>query len=210
MINIMIVEEDPATLGYLHSLLAGAPGLSVSGVFADAEAAISALESRLTPDVVLTGLEPSGKTGIDLIREVRKRGVLPEILVLTVHAKREYLVESFRAGASGYILKGTSAIDIIRAIEDVMDGGAPISPRVARFLVDEFTETKPPAAKPVISTREREVLLGVAGGMSEKILAAALKLSPHTIHAHIKNIFKKLQVNSKVAALTKARNKGII
>jgi two-component system NarL family response regulator len=92
----------------------------------------------------------------------------------------------------------------------LMAGGAPMSPVVARYVIEEFQDVKGARESSALTKREREVLQGVASGLSEKKLADTLSLSPHTVHTHIKKIYRKLQVNSRAEAVLKARNKGIV
>jgi len=149
-------------------------------------------------------------SGIEIIRIMRERVPRMEILVLTIHENREHLFLALQAGATGYLVKGTSSTEIINAVAMLMAGGAPMSPVVARYVIEEFQDVKGARDSSALTKREREVLQGIASGLSEKKLADTLSLSPHTIHTHIKKIYRKLQVNSRAEAVLKARNKGIV
>ena len=149
-------------------------------------------------------------SGIDVIRSLREKSPRLEILVLTIHENREHLFLALQAGATGYLVKGTSAGEIISAVAMLMAGGAPMSPTVARYVIEEFQDVKVSRDAMTLPKREREVLRGIAAGLSERKLAADLGVSPHTVHTHIKKIYKKLQVNSRAEAVLKARNKGIV
>lgn len=208
MTRILVVEENPTTMNYLQSLLTGTPGFTVAGACNSAEAALTFMEHSI-PDIVMTGINLPDKSGIELIMEVCKQELPVKCLVYSSNGGREFLFESLKAGASGYILKGNSAIDIIRAIDDVMRGGTPISPQIARHIADEFRNTEDPGSN-LFTPRELEILSGIAEGLSEKKLAEKLKVSQHTTHSHIKSVYKKLQVNSKVTALIKARSRGLV
>ena len=123
---------------------------------------------------------------------------------------RENLFAVLQAGASGYLVKGSASADIIQAISLLMAGGSPMSPVIARYVIEEFHEVKHVRTPSALTSREREVLQGVAAGLSEKKLAEKLSVSPHTVHTHIKKIYRKLQVGSRAEAVLKARNKGIV
>ena len=127
-----------------------------------------------------------------------------------MHDEWEYISPAFKAGAAGYILKGTRPAEIINAIIELKNGGAPMSSRIARHIIREFKCAPPAQQEGILSEREKDVLRGVANGHSEKKMAERLSLSQHTIHTHIKNIYKKLRVNSKSEALLKAHISGYI
>jgi len=207
--RVAIVEDHEKTREYLAALFGGSDGIELVGVFGNGQDALQGLTDS-APDVFIVDLNLPDMSGIDVIRVMREKLPRLEILVLTIHENREHLFLALQAGATGYLVKGTSSAEIINAVAMLMAGGAPMSPVVARYVIEEFQDVKGARESSALTKREREVLQGVASGLSEKKLADTLSLSPHTIHTHIKKIYRKLQVNSRAEAVLKARNKGIV
>lgn len=207
--TIMIVEDNPRVREYLTTLLGGAPGFQVMAACESAEEALLSLE-RAVPDILLLDINLPGMSGIDLISELHNRHLYPEIVMLTMYEDRAHLLAALKRGASGYILKGADSVEILKAIQEVACGGAPMSPPIARLLVEEFKLQKMTIPEALLTSREREVLLGISLGRTNKSLAEQLTISLHTIQSHIKNIYKKLQVGSKIEAINTARRKGLL
>jgi two-component system NarL family response regulator len=207
--KVAIVEDHEKTREYLAALFGGSDGIELLGVFGTGQEALQSLP-ELLPDVLIVDINLPDMSGIDIIRVMRERAPRMEILVLTIHENREHLFLALQAGATGYLVKGTPSTEIINAVSMLMAGGAPMSPVVARYVIEEFQDVKGARESSALTKREREVLQGVASGLSEKKLADTLSLSPHTVHTHIKKIYRKLQVNSRAEAVLKARNKGIV
>lgn len=207
--KVAVVEDNAKTLEYLAALFGGADGIEFVGGFGNGEAALERLP-ELAPDVLVVDINLPGISGVDVTRAMKASLPRLEILVLTIHENREQLFAALQAGATGYLVKGSSSLDIIDAVAMLMAGGAPMSPVVARYVIEEFQEVKTARDASALTKREREVLQGIASGLSEKKLAEQMKVSPHTVHTHIKKIYRKLQVGSRAEAVLKARNKGIV
>jgi two-component system NarL family response regulator len=207
--RVAIVEDHEKTREYLAALFGGADGIELTGAYGSGGDALGSL-TESSPDVFIVDLNLPDMSGIDVIRALREKVPRLEIMVLTIHENREHLFLALQAGATGYLVKGTSSGEIITAVSTLMAGGAPMSPVVARYVIEEFQDVKGTRESSALTKRECEVLQGIASGLSEKKLAATLSLSPHTIHTHIKKIYRKLQVNSRAEAVLKARNKGIV
>jgi len=207
--RVAIVEDHEKTREYLAALFGGADGIELAGAYGNGGDALGSL-TESSPDVFIVDLNLPDMSGIDVIRALREKAPRLEIMVLTIHENREHLFLALQAGATGYLVKGTSSGEIINAVSMLMAGGAPMSPVVARYVIEELQDVKGARESSALTRREREVLQGVASGLSEKKLADTLSLSPHTIHTHIKKIYRKLQVNSRAEAVLKARNKGIV
>ena len=207
--RVAIVEDHEKTREYLAALFGGADGIELAGAYGNGTDALESL-TESAPDVFIVDLNLPDMSGIDVIRALREKIPRLEILVLTIQENREHLFLALQAGATGYLVKGTSSGEIIDAVSMLMAGGAPMSPVVARYVIEEFQDVKGARESSALTRREREVLQGIASGLSEKKLADTLSLSPHTIHTHIKKIYRKLQVNSRAEAVLKARNKGIV
>jgi len=209
MITVSILEDDARTLGYLSTLLNGSEHLSVIGAYTSGEEALEYIRQN-QPDVFISDLNLPGISGIEVIRQVKEQFEKIDILVLTMHDEWSYIMPAFKAGATGYILKGTRPAEIVESILSIRNGGAPMSPMIARNLIKELRGNKPEKLAETLSEREKEILQGIASGFSEKTISERWNISYHTVHAHIKHIYKKLHVNSKTEALLKARNDGYL
>lgn len=207
--KVVVVEDHPKTLEYLSALFSGSDGIEILGAYSRGEDALVGIPQAL-PDVLIVDINLPDISGVDVIRNLKERFPRLEILVLTIHESREQLFAALQAGASGYLVKGASSTEIINAVSLLMAGGSPMSSTVARYVVEEFQEVKGSRDSAILTSREKEVLQGVASGLSEKKLAENLAVSPHTIHTHIKKIYRKLQVNSRTEAVLRARNRGIV
>jgi two-component system NarL family response regulator len=209
MITVSLLEDDVRTLGYLSTLLDGSEQITVIGAYTSGKEALDQIP-RHQPDVFISDLNLPDISGIEVIRQVKEQFEKIDILVLTMHDEWSYIMPAFKAGATGYILKGTRPAEIIESILSIRNGGAPMSPMIARNLIKELRGTKPAKQVETLSDREKEILQGIASGLSEKTIAERWNISYHTVHAHIKHIYKKLHVNSKTEALLKARNDGYL
>jgi DNA-binding NarL/FixJ family response regulator len=209
MIKVAIVEDKEETLRYLEVLLGGTKGLTVVGAYSTGKAALDGI-SRNMPDVALVDIGLPDMSGIDVIQALANRWPKLDIIVYSMYEDRKHLVAALKAGACGYILKGASAGEIIEAVEGISHGGSPMSPKIARFVIEELQLHAKRNADAELTPRETEVLKSIAQGKQEKTIAENLSLSPHTIHTYVKSIYKKLKVQSQTAAVLKARNKGII
>jgi DNA-binding NarL/FixJ family response regulator len=165
-------------------------------------------------DILLTDLDLPDGSGIDLIHKVHK---LPSVtaLVITVFGDEKHVLEAIKAGASGYLLKDGGAEDIAKAIMDMQNGGSPISPSIARYLLKHFRSKTSPqveidANKPSLTVREKEVIELIAKGFTYSEIAKLLGLSVHTVTSHIKNTYKKLSVSSRGEAVYEAMQLGLI
>ena len=206
--RIVIVEDDPILIESLALLLQGEDAIEVVGVFRSAEEALKGLE-QAAPDVMLTDIGLPGMSGVDLIRKTKE--LLPdvEIVAHTIFEDRDKVFAAIKAGASGYMLKGSSPRELIESIHALHDGGAPMSPKIARKIIHEFQDES--ADRHLLLTqREKEIVKLIEEGLTYKAIGEALNLSTHTVHTHIKNTYEKLHAKGRSDAITKARKKGIL
>lgn len=206
--RLIIVEDDPILLESLKLILGGEAGITVAGAFGSAEDALRALR-KLSPEVMLTDLGLPGMSGIELIKKAKDDMPSLEIMTHTVFEDRENVFAAIKAGASGYILKGSSPREIVEAIHEIHKGGAPMSPKIARKVIHEFQDENV-EDQYILSQRERDVVKCIEQGLTYKEISLRLKISSHTVHTHIKNIYEKLQAKDRGEALVKARKTGII
>ncbi|WPB81741.1 response regulator transcription factor [Archangium violaceum] len=234
-IRVFVVEDQTKILKNQLRLLESNQDITIVGTALSGEAALEEV-SRVTPDVLLLDLGLPRMSGIDVTREVKARWPQVEILIFTIFDEEDKVLEAVKAGASGYLLKGTPADKIIEAIKEVRAGGTVIQPSLARRLLRHFrvepdsspvpTEpvapppapAEPPAAsseasepllKP-LSNRETELLQLIAKGVSNSEAARLLNLSKATIRTHLEHIYRKLEVTNRVEAVTEGIRKGLI
>lgn len=206
--KLFIVEDDDLIRQNLELLLGGEREVDVVGSAANVADALAALEDS-PAEIVLSDLGLPDQSGVELIAALKARRPELEVMAYTVFEDRETVFAALKAGASSYVLKGATPRELIEALHSLNQGGAPMSPKIARAVLQEF-QARPSAAPEILSRREAEVLGFVEQGLSYKEIAGKLHLSPHTVHSHIKKIYEKLQASGKHDALEKARRKGLL
>ncbi len=205
--RVFIVEDDRRVRESLTVLLDGEGDMTVAGTAGSVEEALEAIEGA-RPDVVLCDLGLPGKSGIDLIRTLRSCGASPEILAYTVFEDRDVVFGALKAGANGYVLKGSTPRQLIEALTSLNEGGAPMSPRIARAVISDFHESREP--DPELTQRERQVLSAVDQGFSYKEIASELGVTRNTVHGYVKTMYDKLHSRGRREALEAARRKGLL
>lgn len=204
-IKVAIVEDDDEVRELLQMIVHNSPGFSCEHVFPDAESAIESLP-EVKPNVVLQDVQLPGINGIDCIGQLRTAIPETDFIMLTVLQDDETIFEALKAGASGYLLKDTPPAQLLQAIKEVQEGGSPMSPSIARKVIASFH----PSASSPLSDRETEILSLMVDGKEYSEIGEQLFISGHTVRAHIKNIYRKLEVNSKAEAVKTAINKRLI
>lgn len=209
-IKIALVEDQRQTREGLATLISGTPGYRMTGSFGSMEEALAEIE-REKPDIALCDIGLPGMSGIEGVRKLRARLPALQILMLTVFADNDHVFEAICAGASGYLLKDTPPMRLIEAIRELFEGGAPMSPEIARKVVTMFSRVAPPAeVGHRLSPRELDILKLLAQGHSYKTAAKALAISIDTVRFHVRNIYAKLHVHSKSEAVILALRQGIV
>jgi DNA-binding NarL/FixJ family response regulator len=203
MISVALVEDNADLRRSLSLLLERSAGFRCAGVFADAEEALARLP-KLEADVVLMDINLPGMSGIECTRRLRELQPGLRVIIITVYRDNDSIFKALRAGAFGYLLKRATPEEILQAIADVHQGGAPMSSEVARKVVEAF-QPAPPAddAAADLSPREREVLELLARGLPDKEIAAGLNVSLPTVRYHLKHIYEKLHVRTRLEAAVK-------
>jgi len=207
--RLCIVEDNQPLLANLQLLLGGEPGCTVVGAYTSAEEALAA-DPWARCDLLLVDIDLPGVSGVELIREVHRRYPELQALVHTISEDRDVVFAAIKAGAMGYLLKGGSPRELIESLRSLHAGGAPMSPRIARKFLLELQAPAVASDPAGLTPREIDVLKSIAQGMSYKEIADAIGRSPHTVHAHIKAAYEKLQAADRAAALRKARSLGLI
>ena len=163
------------------------------------------LEEHQKPDVILMDIQLPGMSGIKGISLIKKEYADIDIIMLTVYHDSHKIFNALRAGASGYLLKHTSLPEIKDSIIKLLEGGAPMSPQIARKVINHFQEnTSTKNKESDLTPREHDIVNGLVDGLSYKMIADRYSISIDTVRAHIRNIYKKLHVNSKAEVIAKS------
>lgn len=210
MQTVWIVEDSAGFAGSLAELINSTEHLSCDKVFHNCEDAIARIEDGSPPDIVLMDIGLPGMNGIEGIRKIKSLAPAVQVIMLTVFEDNENIFEAISAGASGYLHKSATLDSIIDSLESILVGGAPVNPQVARKILAMFSQPREIKADYGLSLREKEVLQHLVEGLSKKQIADKLFLSPNTIDTHLRNIYAKLQVNSRVHAVTKVLKEKIL
>jgi DNA-binding NarL/FixJ family response regulator len=211
-LTVLVAEDHPLYRRALVALLDAQPGWQVVAEAEDGVGAVTAAHAA-QPDVVLMDLRMPGLDGIEATRRIVAASPRISVLVLTMYDDDTSVFAAMRAGARGYVLKGADQAEIVRAVADVADGGAIFGSAIARRVIEYFAAPRPPSIPdlvfPELTPREHEVLDLIAAGRSNAEVAAGLVLSPKTVRNHVSNIFAKLHVADRSAAIIKAREAGL-
>ena len=202
-VTVAVVEDEPEVREGLAALINGAPGFECIAACANAEEALVGLPTW-QPDVVLMDIKLPGMSGIDCIRELKRRIPRTQILMLTVVDDHDRIFRSLAAGASGYLVKKTSPAKLLEAIREVHEGGSPMSSQVARRVVEEFQKPAPsedPSQK--LTDMEMELLQLLARGLLYKEIAERLQIGVAALTSRIHRIYDKLHVRSRSEAVLK-------
>lgn len=202
MIRIAIVEDASELRENMLELVNSMDDMLCDFAFADAESAYEHL-SKEKVDVVLMDIHLPGMNGIECVGKLRQ--VHPEMLFImcTIFQDDENVFNALKAGASGYLLKLNEAESITNSIREIYSGGSPMSPQIARKVLESFSKPQKASASEVLTKREMEILTELSLGLRYKEIAAKLFISTDTVRKHINNIYQKLQVQSKMEAVNK-------
>lgn len=201
-IRVAIVEDAAGFRDEIRSVLAEAPGMVCAGAWGSSEEALRDLPQD-PADVVLVDLRLPGVSGVEFIRRLRTTAPGIQCVVLTAFGDDELVFQAIVAGARGYLLKTAPLDRLLEQIREAHFGGSPLSPTVARKVIEAFRTTQDVDEAPNLSPREWEVLDLLARGRRYKEIADACGLSRETIRTHVQRIYRKLQVNSRAAAIAR-------
>ena len=209
-IRVVVIEDVRDVRDGLALLINGTPGFQCTGSHRTIEEALDALRTGC-PDVVLTDIGLPGMNGVDGTRILRERYPALSILALTVYDDDENVFNAICAGASGYLLKNTPPGRLLESLQEVADGGAPMSPEVARRVLALFRQFRPPEKTPsALTPQEMTLLKLMVEGHHYKTAAHEMGISINTVSFHLRHIYEKLQVHSKTEAVAKALRDGLI
>jgi DNA-binding NarL/FixJ family response regulator len=208
-LRVAIVEDDVTMRDALAALLDGASWCRCAGRYGSVEQLLATARERV--DVILLDINLPGTSGVEGVRFIRERWPTTEVLMLTVYSDERRIFESICNGAVGYLLKKTPAPRLLEAIREAANGGAPMSPEIARKVVTLFR--KAPSAGPLtdgLTGQELRLLQLLADGHSYQAAAERLDISVNTVRSYVRNTYDKLHVHSKSEAVSKALRSGII
>jgi DNA-binding NarL/FixJ family response regulator len=202
-ITVAIVEDLDDIREGLAFLINGSEGFRCVATYASAEAALGELPD-LAPDVVLMDIGLPGMSGIECIQRLKAQDAAMQIMMLTIYEDDEKIYNSLAAGATGYVLKKTPPAKLLEAIQDLHNGGSPMSSQIARKVVQTFQHAQALSpATTALSKRELEILSYLAKGHLYKEIAAALSISVETVRTHLHKIYEKLHVHTRTEAVLK-------
>jgi two-component system response regulator NreC len=212
-ITIFLADDHTIVRQGLAKLLEGEPNLKVVGEAENGREAVSKVDA-LRPDVVLMDIAMPILNGIEATRQIKKICPETKIIILSMHSHDRYINELFGLGASGYLLKNSTRIDIIRAIEAALDGDTYMSPSISRRVLEDYVSLRKKSHKEELysqlSNREREVFQMIAEGRSTREISEILCLSPSTIKTHRANIMEKLNMDNISQLIQYAIRLGLV
>ena len=202
-IKVAIVDDDEGIRTSLAALIRRAANFRLAGDYPDAETALREIP-RHPPNVVLMDINLPGMNGVECVRQLKTAMPAVQFLMLTVYEDSDSLFNSLKAGASGYLLKRTASARLLEAIRDVHDGGAPMTPQLARRVVQFFSKPgqgESPVSR--LSPGEKEFLHQLANGYAYKEIADRMKISIDTVRSYVRTVYEKLHVHSRTEAVVK-------
>jgi DNA-binding NarL/FixJ family response regulator len=204
-IRIVIIEDDETIREGYAFLIGQAEGYEVISTYVSFDEAVKKIATD-TPDVILLDIELPGTNGIEALPKLKKMLPNAHILILTVYESEKLIFDALSNGASGYLTKNTPAAKIIESIKEVKQGGGPMSVNIARMVINSFQKNQ----NSPLSKRETQILELICNGKSRSQIAKELFIDLETVRSHIKNIYIKLDVNSRSDAIKTARDNKLI
>ena len=203
-IKVVIVDDDEEIRASLGSLIRRASNMKLIGDYANAEIALKEIP-RHAPDVVIMDINLPGMKGYECVRQLKAMRPDVQFLMLTVYEDSDSLFNSLKAGASGYLLKRTASAKLLEAIRDVHSGGSPMTPQLARRVVQFFSRPEGGASSSLseLTPGEREFLSQLANGYAYKEIADRMKISIDTVRSYVRTVYEKLHVHSRTEAVVK-------
>lgn len=207
VLPVLLYEDDDLLRESIGSMMKLDDRFVLAGSFNNvltAEKQVAAID----PAIVLMDIDMPGRTGIEAVKQLRAMGFGMPVLMLTVFDDTEHVFDAICAGASGYLLKKQLSVKLFDAMDEVLNGGAPMSPSIAHMVIASMQK---PATDPYqLTAREKEILSSLAKGNSYKVMATTFSISIDTVRAHIKKIYEKLHVHSQTEAVSKALKERLV
>lgn len=208
---VWVVEDSPLYRDVIGGILDGSERMRCARSFVDGEGALAELARRRElPRVVLMDIALPGMGGIEATRQLRRHNAAIPVVILSEHQSNDRIFQAICAGASGYLLKSATREEILRGLENVLDGGGVMDRQIARRVLEMFNRLAAPRADYGLSQREREILQLLVDGATKGLIAERLALSPHTVDAHVRSIYTKLHVHNRGGAVAKAVRENLL
>lgn len=207
MIKVGIVEDDEQIRNGIQIYLNKQENFSCMNSYGSVEELFKAIEKTAIPDVLIMDIGLPGMSGIDGMKIIKGKYPDVDIIVFSVYNDPKRIFDSLCAGATGYLLKNTPLDEIKDGIETLAKGGSPMSPQIARKVIEHFGQPQENRTKEVespLSAKEKEIVVGLVDGLSYKLIADRMDISIETVRFHIKNIYRKLQVHGKAEVISKS------
>ncbi len=209
-VRVTLIEDVREVRESLTLLINGTPGFACAHSYRSMEDALTGIDGS-TVDVILTDIGLPGMGGVESTRVLRERFPAVPVLALTVYDDDDNVFNAICAGASGYLLKNTPPARLLESLREVADGGAPMSPEVARRVLGLFRRFRPPERNPVnLTPQELTLLKLMVEGHHYKTAATEMRISINTVSFHLRHIYEKLEVHSKTEAVARALREGLI
>ncbi len=207
-LSILLVDDHPVVREGLALVIKSQDDMDIVGEVSSGEEAVS-VAATLKPQIVILDLKMPGIGGIAAIRKIRQESPDSKIIIFTTYGVEEDVISAIEAGANGYLLKGMASSEILNAVRTASQGGSPVDPTVARFLMSRIGRPQESEIG-ALSDREHEVLELMAQGLRNREIADKLFITEKTVKAHVGSILSKLNVPDRTAAVTTALRRGII
>lgn len=204
MIFVGIVEDDDQIRRGIQDFLNRQNDFQCNWSFNSIESLLPNLKTEALPQVLIMDLGLPGMSGIDGMKIIKERYPQIDLVVFSVYNDPQKIFDSLCAGATGYLLKNTPLDEIKAAIELLVSGGSPMSPQIARKVIEFFTPRSKREVESPLSAKEKEIVIGLVDGLSYKLIANRLSISIETVRFHIKSIYRKLHVHSKAEVISKS------
>lgn len=210
--EVWIVEDQPELREEIAGLVATEDDLVLGLALGSCEEFLEALDQGGAPDLVLMDLGLPGRPGVDGIRHAQRISPATRVIVLTIHVEDEKVFEAICAGAVGYLLKPSSPDELLAALRDVGRGASPVNPYIARKILALFSRLAPPPPPEDsgLTRREREILQLLVDGLTSRKIAERLGIAYHTVSNHLRNVYAKLHVRSRSAAVARALREDLL
>ncbi len=211
MINLIVIEDNSLFRTTLVRLLESNGKFNCDNAFDSAETALKALDEGLRePEVVMLDIGLPGLSGIECIPKLKELCPETKIIMLTIHDDDDSIFKAVCAGAAGYLLKDSPSEKIVSAIDEVVNGGAPMNSHIAKRVMEMFKKLAIPAGNYSLTKREIEILQLLVDGLSKKQISGKLHISYHTVDTHIRHIYEKLEVNTRSGVVVKALRENLL
>ena len=207
---IWITEDHASFRRTIARVLGAEEGLQVTAQFDSSETLLKALQGHEKPRLLLLDVGLPGMSGLEALREIKERSPQTLVVILTVFEDDDKIFKAVCAGASGYLLKTSTAAEIVQAVRDALAGGSPMNPRIARRVLEMFSKLAPKQGDYGLSDREKEILQLMTTGLIKKEIADKVQLSIHTVDTYLRRIYEKLEVNTRTGAVAKALKEGLV